>query len=387
MNVASTPVSPAALRAYVASLPPGPPTPGLVELQQRSLASSPDGVAADPLAAPGGSAEELAWQDRQRTLRQQLKVLLAGSKLHAGLTAAALGYADEPARAGASSDPAAVADQVARYVERATAWIEATTRELERRWLGADAGLTEATSALSGYHRYELARLLVALLQRQPQRVDQTDPTLLATCLAAPGQTLPAAPPVPAWVSAGAAADVRMAWSRALARVLETAVDHPFNRELDVVLDDARAAIAGAVDRQMQPLAEALAYSPDARRVAELHALKIAGQLYAATLIHVHQESTRMIQSYQDLLEQGRLEAADRLAQIYQERQLGYVGVPQHFQRIVAVHERQQERALAALAASNAIVDPVAVSPAAEPPATTPTDRAGGAVRTTAPAP
>ena len=115
MNVASTPVSPAALRAYVASLPPGPPTPGLVELQQRSLASSPDGVAADPLAAPGGSAEELAWQDRQRTLRQQLKVLLAGSKLHAGLTAAALGYADEPARAGASSDPAAVADQVAQY--------------------------------------------------------------------------------------------------------------------------------------------------------------------------------------------------------------------------------------------------------------------------------
>ena len=120
-----------------------------------------------------------AWQDRPRALRHQIRGLLAGSKLHAWWIVAALGASEEPLdpsdasqKAGSTPGEAAVA-RVTRYEERATAWIEATTRELERHWAGADAA-----PGLSEYHRYEIARTLVSMLQRQPDEVNRTDPTV-----------------------------------------------------------------------------------------------------------------------------------------------------------------------------------------------------------------
>ena len=387
MSTATAPFSPEHLRARIANLPGNRPAEaGRVVNDLRQQSTLPASVVTDPLADPGGPAGEQAWQDRSLARRQQLKVLLAGSKLHAGLIVAALGHFEEtlghsdiPQNAGSAPGEAGAA-RVARYEKRATAWIEATTRELERRWAGADAA-----PALSDYHRYEIARVLISTLQRQPDGVDRTDPAVMAACLAAPSQTLPAASPAPEWVSAGAAADVHMAWSRTLARVLETAVETPFNRELDVLLADARAAIANAVERQTQSLAGALDRTPEARRVVELHALKIAGQLYAATLSHVYQESTRMIQRYQSLLQQGQEDEADRLARAYQERPLGYAGVPHYFQQIIALHERQQDAARAATAALN--TDPTAVPPLpSKPTVSTSAAHAGHPVRTVAPA-
>ncbi|MCC8999036.1 MAG: hypothetical protein LM522_05990, partial [Candidatus Contendobacter sp.] len=380
LNAATAPFSPEHLRARIANLPDDPPDlnsppreAGRVVDTLRQQSTLPVGVVADPLADPGGSAGEGAWQDHPRALRHQIKVLLAGSKLHAGLIVAALSSSEEPLdpsdasqKAGSTPGEAAVA-RVTRYEERATAWIEATTRELERHWAGADAA-----PGLSEYHRYEIARTLVSMLQHQPDGVNRTDPAVMAACLAAPSQTLPAAPPVPEWVSAGAAADVHMAWSRTLARVLETAVKTPFNRDLDVLLIDARTAIASAVERQIQSLpAGALDRAPDVQRIVELHALKIAGRLYAATLAHVYDESTRMIQRYQRLREHGQEEEADQLARIYQDRQLGYVGVPHYFEEIIALHERQQQAARAIISTSTSASSAVS-SPSLESEKTAP---------------
>ncbi len=354
MNAAA--LSPEHLRAKIAGRPAGP-GPLVDDLRRQS--ARPAAAMPDPLAAPGGPAEDQDWQDRQRERRQQLKVLLAGSKLHAGLLTAALGQTAATPGAGSAPDATDVAERVTRYVDRATAWIEATVRALEQRWLPADEAPPGTTPALSDYHRYQLARTLVATLRQRPECVEDVEPDQMATWLAAPARTLPPEPDAPPWVSAGNEADLRLAWSHVLARVLETAVDTPFNRPLDGVLEDARAAIAGAIagaiERQTQTRFGALELPPEARRIVELHALGIAGQLYAATLRHVYHESTREIERYRDLLRQGREEEADRLAQLYQERRLGYVGIPHYFQEITAVHERQQEAALTAISKVNAV--------------------------------
>ena len=106
----------------------------------RRQSAPPEGVQADPLALPGGAAGERAWHDRQMALRRQLKALLAGNQLHAGLVTAAL---RRPAADGAPETPDGAAgdgapnDGVTDYVERAGRWIEAVTDALARRW-GAD---------------------------------------------------------------------------------------------------------------------------------------------------------------------------------------------------------------------------------------------------------
>jgi hypothetical protein len=319
----------------------------------RQQSSRPAEIAVDPMAVPGGLGAELDRQDQWRARRQQLKILLAGGKLHIGLVTAALTLpGDSPNDHHRSEETDAMA-QVKGYVERATVWIEATTRELEQRWQAGAAAPEGETPALSEYHRYEIARWLVSALRQRPEWLEQVEPASMATLLATPAQNGPIAPPPTDWVSAGAALDRRMAWSRTLARVLETAVDHPFNRELDAVLEDARGTLVDAVERQTERLRAALELTPEAQRVVELHALKSAGQLYAATLRYVYQESTRMIQHYQELLEQGQEDEADRLAQAYQERQLGYAGIPHYFEQITALHERQQEAALMTMAAKS----------------------------------
>ena len=102
----------------------------LTRLRRQSV--RPEGVPADPLALPGGAAGEHAWHDRQMALRRQLKALLAGNKLHAGLVTAAL---SRPAADGAPETPdGAPNDGVTDYVERAGRWIEAVTDALARRW-------------------------------------------------------------------------------------------------------------------------------------------------------------------------------------------------------------------------------------------------------------
>lgn len=348
MNAAA--LSPEQLRDHLDSLRDAlPPTAGPVLDRLRQQSAWPAGALADPLADPGGTAADLDRQDGQREQRRQIKVLLAGGKLHAGLIVAALGRESDPSAVPA--EPLAAA--TAAWVERATRWIEAATDALARQWGSPAAGGSADSSGeavtLSDYHRYRWAQILVAVLQQRPEWLEQVEPDRVAAYLAAPAPGVPAEPAAPPWTSAGREADARMAWSRALARVLETAADTPFNRPLDEVLADARVALAAAVERQTQALTAAPALTDEARPIVELHALQVASRLYAATLRHVYHESTRMIQSYQDLLQQGQEDAADQLAQTYQDRRLGYAGVPHYFRQFAALHEHQQEAARSAV--------------------------------------
>lgn len=345
----ATPLSPEQLAGRITPWPAGLGTPIVDTLRQQSSRTAE--IVVDPMAIPGGLGAELDRQDQWRARRQQLKILLAGGKLHIGLVTAALTLPGDSPNDRHRSEETDAMVRVKDYVERATVWIEATTRELEQRWQAGAAAPEGETSVLSDYHRYEIARWLVSALRQRPEWLEQVEPAYMATLLATPAQNGLIAPPTTDWVSAGAALDQRMAWSRTLARVLETAVDHPFNRELDEVLEDARGTLVDAVERQTERLSEALELTPEAQRVVELHTLKSAGQLYAATLRYVYQESTRMIQRYQELLEQGQEDEADRLAQAYQERRLGYAGIPHYFQQITALHERQQEAALMTITA------------------------------------
>lgn len=374
-----SPIAPDQLGAYVTRLPPGPPTSALAHLQQPSTVHP--GVVTDPLAVPGGAAGEHAWHDRQRAFRQQLKIRLAGTKLHAGLVVAGLGHGW---KTGALNDPSAptmaLAEAVSAYVDRATGWIEATTDALTQQWSasfkpddrepaeppGSAANGSHSEPELSDYHRYELARTLVSALQQRPELLDHLEPNPMAALLATPPRSrqTPYGSAEP-WVSAGEAADWQWAWSRALARVMETAMDHDFNRELPVLLADARAAIADVIERQIQPFAETFGptrtltsnpnptpeRTPEALRMVRMQALALNSRLYAATLARVYDESARTIQDYQDCMSQGDGEGADRIAAAYEERKLGYDGVPHHFQAMVALHEREQAAALQALQA------------------------------------
>ena len=143
--------------------------------------------------------------------------------------------------------------------------------------------------------------------------------------------------------------DRSLAWSRALARILETTVDTSFNRPLETVLTDARAALAEAVPRALHSVRDALALPEDAQRVVEQHLFQTTSRLYAATLRHVHQESARMIERYQALQAAGDLAGADELAHAYQDQRLA-TRVAHHFQTLWAVHAAQQDAALAVMA-------------------------------------
>ena len=360
----------------------------------RRQSAPPEGVQADPLVLPGGAAGERAWHDRQQALRRPLKVLLAGNKLHAGLVTAALG---RPAADGAPETPDGAAgdgapnDGVTDYVERAGRWIEAVTDALARRWgvdPGADAAADAAAegAALTGYHRYALARTLVAALRDRPELSERVDPARMAAYLAAPAPVLPAEPAPPDWVSAGAETDRALAWSRALAVVLEAAADAPFERPLDTVLADARAALTEAVADRVAALDAAVAVPADARPIVEQHALQTSARLYAATLRHVHQESARRIERYQSLQAAGAIEDADQLARAYQEGHWGYAGIPHHFRALLATHAAQQDAALAAMASMASMASMAAKErPEARAPAES--DRRPGAERTAGPTP
>jgi hypothetical protein len=311
----------------------------LARLRRQSV--HPEEVQADPMALPGGAAGERAWHDRQHVLRRQLKALLAGNQLHAGLVTAAL---SRPAADGAPETPdGATNDGVTDYVERAGRWIEAVTDALARRW-GADPRADAAVegAALTGYHRYALARTLVAALRDRPELPERVEPERMAAHLAAPAPILPPAPHAPDWVSAGPQTDRALAWSRALAAVLEAAAD--------------------------------------ARPIVEQHALQTSARLYAATLRHVHQESARRIERYQSLRAAGAIEDADELARAYQEGHWGYAGIPHHFRALLATHAAQQDAALAAMAAPAATEQPETRAPGES-------DRRPGAERTAGPTP
>ena len=361
---------------------PAPPNPRLADLRQSSHGS--EGIRpADALSADTLGVTE---HDPRQAVRQSLKILLAGHKLHASLVAAAL---NRPVGEAEPSPPPPA--DVAAWVERTAAWITATTEALAQRWgPSASGGATTEPLALSDYHRYDLARTLVEVLERHPGTAEQVTADQMATYLAAAESGLPQEPPAPAWVSAGADMDRSLAWSRALARILETAVDTPFNRPLETVLTDARAALAEAVSRALHSVRDALALPEDAQRVVEQHLLQTSSRLYAATLRHVHQESARMIERYQALQAAGDLAGADELAHAYQDRRLGYAGVAHHFQTLWAVHAAQQNAALAMMVVEPSPNPPPPIQPPADPSVEAPADLVGrrpdAAVRASAPA-
>lgn len=380
---------------------PGGVTETIARLRRES--ARPEGLQTDPLALPGGAAGERAWHDRETARRQRFKTLLAGNKLHAGLVTAALG---RPAPDGAPeapgvADDGVTGDGVTDYVARASRWIGAVTDALARRW-GAGAGAEDATAGatgevaggagLSGYHRYELARTLVAALGELPELPERVDPDQMAAYLAAPAPALPPEPPAPARVSAGPQADRALAWSRALATVLEAAADAPFERPLETVLADARAALTGAAAGRVAALDAAFPVPAAARPIVEQHALQTSARLYAATLRHVHRESARMIGRYRALQESGLADEADLLARDYQEGHWGYAGVAHHFRALLAAHAAQQDAALAAMPAPETETAVEAAPETAEPARPDPRalavpERPTGAVRAAGPVP
>lgn len=342
---------------------PGGVTAAIERLRRES--ARPEGVRADPLALPGGAAGERAWHDRETARRQRFKTLLAGYKLHAGLVTAALRrpVPDGAPEAPGVADDGGTGDGVTDYVARAGRWIEAVTDALARRWgANPDEGATDGAAnrapgegaggaGLGGYHRYELARTLVAALGERPEMLERVDPERMAAHLAAPAPALPPEPSAPDRVSAGPRTDRALAWSRALATVLEAAADAPFERPLETVLADARAALTGAAADRVAALDAAFPVPAAARPIVEQHALQTSARLYAATLRHVHRESARMIARYRSLRESGLADEADLLARDYQDGHWGYAGVAHHFRALLAAHAAQQDAALAAMPA------------------------------------
>ncbi|MFO7640918.1 MAG: hypothetical protein R6X17_06535 [Candidatus Competibacteraceae bacterium] len=291
-------------------------------------------------------------------LRQRLALILAGGALHADLVAAVL---DRP-----TTEPPTIEVLEASQVQ-ASQWIEATTQELARAWNGSSAGVADAGAStpagqLSDEHRYEIARLLVDFLRAHPDGPTRIEPARLAAYLTAPETPRRAVAPD---------SGQRLAEARALARVLGAALRCDFQRELTTVLGEAWTALAGTAARQAESLDQAIALAPEARRIAWQRLLDVGGALYAATLARVHHDSVRMIQAYQDCLNGGDVAGADRLARAYQERRLGYAGIPHYFQVAVELIDRWVRAALA-----------VAEEPAIrEVPATEPGGAGGGATR------
>ena len=220
----------------------------------------------------------------------------------------------------------------------------------------------------------------MAALRDRPELPERVEPERIAAYLAAPASRWPAEIMRPDRVSAGPQTDRALAWSRALAAVLEAAVVAPFERTLDTVLADARAALTEAVAHRVAALDAAFAVPAEARLIVEQHALQTSARLYAATLRHVHRESARMIERYRALQQSGRADEADLLAQDYQDRRLGYAGVAHHFRALLATHAAQQDAAMAAMAAMASKEQPEILAPGES-------DRRPGAERTAGPAP
>jgi len=221
MTTATAPISPAQLGAYIATRPSAPT---LTHLHQQSAV--PSNVVTDTLA------HSVASHD---ALRQHLKILLAGTKLHAGLIVAALGALKEANGTldTVTTSPAdAIIASVEQFVERAEQWIEATTAALVREGGPSEGNPTVSDAPdVSDVHRYALARTLVTALQRQPGLVEHTEPKQMAAWLATPAQHLPIEPDPQPWVSVSGDADWSMAWSRALVRVVEVGYLSPSPRK------------------------------------------------------------------------------------------------------------------------------------------------------------
>lgn len=344
------------------------PNPRLADLRRQSNASE-EVRPAEPLTE---EALDVTEHDERYAVRQRLKVFLAGNKLQTSLVVAALNrlVGEDELR-----PPPPVS--VAAWVEQTAAWIQATTTALAQQWGSHAPGEgTAAPLALSAYHRYAVARTLVGILERHPTTAEQVTPDQMAVYLAVAGSGVPPEPATPAWIAVGANIERSLAWSRALARILETAVQTPFNRPLETVLADARTALAEAVPRQLEAIQDALALPKDAQQIVEQHILQTTSRLYAATLHAVHQESARLIERYQALQAAGDTEQADVLAQAYQDRRLGYAGVLHHFYVLLVAHTAQHAATLAAMAVEPSLAAPAPRHPPAASPANPSTDLA-----------
>ncbi len=317
-TVRSTAIPPAQLGAYLAQATESAtarsaPVPTLAALRQAAAGQPVAPAAAAPWPVPDFGEDGEA---QRRATRDHLKRTLAHSKLMSLLVSAALRQTH------------AVED----YLPRASRWLAESARHLAARLL-RNAGLDPATAVLSGYHQYEIHRLLAALIERNPDWVHQRAPETLAALLA---------PPVPAdvrwppeerrdWVSASAALDVEWGYARALARIAVAALEHDFNRDRSAVLVDARAVLACAAAERADRLRQRLELDVSTHRTALLHYLQVGGRLYAATLARVHRESVALIQDYQACLNRRDPAGADAIARQYQERRLGYDGIAFYF--------------------------------------------------------
>lgn len=321
-TVRSTTIPPAQLGAYLTQMRTGVPVrsaPALALTAMRQTAAghvTATATAATPLPVPVAGEEGETQQAQQRATREHLKRSLAHSKLMSLLVSAALRQTQA----------------VKEYLPRASQWLAECAHQLATQLL-RNAGLDPATAVLSGYHQYEVHRLLAALIERNPDWVSQRSPEKLAALLA---------PPLPAnaawsseerrdWASAGESLDLEWGYARALARITVAMLEHDFHRDRSAVLADARAVLARAATERADRLRQRLDLDASTYRIALLHYLNIGGRLYAATLARVHRESVALIQDYQACLNRRDPSGADAIARQYRERRLGYDGIAFHF--------------------------------------------------------
>jgi len=330
-------VNPLYLGSYLAARGPGsaaatePPADPEVLQEETALPSS--AIKGDSPVDPGPLPMAHGESHVPTAVRERLALALAGGALHTELVVAALNQA--------ASESSPTVEALEAYQVQASQWIEATTRRLAHAWQSSGAVSSEAPSGggpIPEEHRYEIARLLARVLRDHPAAPTQIEPACMAIYLT-----------VPETVHRSLSPDsgMRLAEARALAQVLMAVLRCDFQREVSTVLNDAWAAIAETVERQAQSLDQALDLTPDARQRAWRHLLEAAGVLYAATLARVHRDSVSMIQAYQDCLNARDSVGADRLAQAYQERRLGYTGIPHYFQKAVTPMDRWLRVALA----------------------------------------
>lgn len=240
---------------------------------------------------------------------QALKIALARAKLMAVLVCAGL----------RSAHP------LDAYVERATAWLAGAGRELVALWQ-ARAGLAPDPDRLSGYHRYEVCRLLADRVAQNPELPFERTPAEVAHGFA----DLPPQPQgQPSWHSAGAALDVALGEGHALARVVEAVSRCPFERSLDTVLGDARRVLAEQAPQRTTRIGERCAdqgwepFGEQERDMVYRHALHVGGRIYAAALERVYGTSVALMADVQHALNAGQHEYAEALAEAYQAAGLG----------------------------------------------------------------
>ena len=334
-------VNPLYLGSYLAARGPGSATepPADPEVLQEETALPSSAIQGDSPVDPGPRPMTPGESDVPTAPRERLALALAGGALHTELVVAALNQA--------ASESSPTVEALEAYQVQASQWIEATTRQLAHVWQSSSSSSSSSavnSEAPSGGgpipedHRYEIARLLARVLRDYPAVPTQIEPARMAMYLTVPETVHRSLPPD---------SGMRLAEARALAQVLITVLRCDFQREVSTVLNAAWAAIAETVERQAQSLDQALDLTPDARQRAWRHLLEATGVLYAATLARVHRDSVPMIQAYQDCLNAGDSAGADRRAQAYQERRLGYTGIPHYFQKAVAPIDRWVRVALA----------------------------------------